>query len=197
MEQLRQVPVTFAQYQSWTGDERYEVIGGEPFCMSSPSVRHQELCANLALTLGMHFRGKPCKIFFAPLDVRLSDIDVVQPDLMVVCNKEQLAANYVDGPPDLVIEVTSPSSLRHDRLRKLRLYAAHGVKEYWILTPSPPMAEVYLLDGPGYRTHGAYTEEDTLLSPSFPDLRLELESVFPPVEVDEVHEVPPPYATTS
>lgn len=194
MEPLRQSLVTFAEYQSWSGDERYEVIGGEPFCMSSPTVLHQEICFNLSLALGTHFRGKPCKLFFAPLDVRLSDIDVVQPDLLVVCNKKQLTTNYVDGPPDLVIEVTSPSSLRHDRLRKFRLYAAFGVKEYWVLTPSPPMAEVYLLDGPGYRAHGAYSEKDILLSPSFPDLKLELEAIFPPVEVDEVHEVPPPYA---
>lgn len=195
MESLRQSPITFADYQAWQGDERYEVIGGESFCMSSPTVLHQKLCANLSLALGIHFRGSPCDLFFAPLDVRLSDIDVVQPDLLVVCNSDQLKSNYVDGPPSLVIEVTSPSSLRHDRVRKFRLYAAYGVKEYWIFTPSPSMAEVHVLDDQGYRTHGVYSEKDTLLSPSFPELKLELESVFPPVEIDEVHEVPPPYAT--
>ena len=195
MEPLRQSLVTFADYQSWQGDDRYEVIGGEPFCMSSPTVLHQRICANLGLALGGYFRGRSCELFFAPLDVRLSDLDVVQPDLVVVCNKEQLATNYVDGPPSLVIEVTSPSSLRHDRVRKFRLYAAYGVKEYWILTPSPPMAEVHLLDGQGYRTHGVYSEQDTLLSPSFPELKLELQQILPPLDVDEIREVPPLYAT--
>lgn len=165
--------------------------------MSAASVGHQELCGNFYDALRQHFAGGPCKVYFAPLDVRLSDCDVVQPDLLVVCDRSQLKGTHVDGPPALVIEVLSRSSVRHDRIRKFRLYAAAGVKEYWILHPSPPMAEVHLLDDKGYRTHGVYGERETLQSATFPELRLDLEPLFPLVDSDEVKESPPLYATTS
>lgn len=193
MEPVPNLRVSFTDYHSWPEDERWEIIDGHPYAMSGASVIHQELLANLGMTLGIHFRGKACKVFFAPLDVRLSEYDVVQPDLMIICDPAQLKKTHVDGPPTLVIEIASPSTVRHDRLRKFRLYAAAGVKEYWMLTPSPPLAEVYLLDGPGYRAHGVYSEKEVLVSPTFPDLKLELSEIFPYVEFEELRESPPPY----
>jgi hypothetical protein len=97
---------------------------------------------------------------------------------------------------DSPAKVASPSTVRKDRLQKFRLYAATGVKEYWMLTPYPPMAEVYLLDGPGYRAHGAYTERETLVSPTFPDLELELDQIFPYVDLEELRESPSPYTAS-
>lgn len=185
--------IGFADYRSWPGEERWEIIDGEPFAMSSPSVIHQRVIRNLSLALVAHFDGQPCEVFFAPLDVRLSEYDVVQPDLMVVCDPSQVKATHVEGPPNLVIEIVSPSSLRHDRIRKFRLYASAGVKEYWVLHPSPPMAEVYLLDDGGYRAQAVHTDRESLTSPSFPDLTLDLSEIFPFVEVDEVRESAPPY----
>lgn len=195
MEPLPESKVTFDGYRSWpeVDGQRWEVIDGHPFAMAGASVAHQELCSNFHFALRQHFAGKPCKVFLAPLDLRLSEHDVVQPDIMVVCDPSQLKRTHVDGPPSLVVEVVSPTSLRHDRVRKFRLYATAGVKEYWLLYPDPPMAEVHLLDGVGYRTHGVYTEKDQLVSATFADLVLDLSSLFPYVEVDEVKEVSPPY----
>lgn len=194
MQPLPNKKTSFEEYRSWTDEKRWEVIDGHPYAMSGCSVAHQEICGNFYDALRRYFAGSPCKVYFAPLDVRLSDYDVVQPDLLVICEGSQLKGTHVDGPPTLVIEVISPSSVRHDRIRKFRLYASAGVKEYWVLHPSPPMADVYLLDEKGYRTHGVYSEGETLQSATFPDLQLELKDLFPYVEVDEVREGSPPYA---
>lgn len=196
MQPLPDKKVSFEEYRSWTDDQRWEIIDGQPYAMSGASVAHQEICGNFYSALSQHFAGGPGRVYFAPLDVRLSDYDVVQPDLLVICDRSQLQGTHVDGPPALVIEVLSPSSVRHDRNKKFRLYAAAGVKEYWILYPSPPMAEVHLLDDQGYRTHEVYYgDRETLQSATFPDLRLNLEPLFPDIDSDEVKETPPLYAT--
>jgi Uma2 family endonuclease len=188
MEPLPKPKVSFEEYRSWPDDERWEIVDGHPFAMSGASVAHQEICSNFHFALRRHFADGPCKVYFAPLDVRLSEFDVMQPDLLVICKDSQLKGTHVDGAPALVIEVLSQSSVRHDRIRKFRLYASAGVKEYWILHPSPPMAEVHMLDGDGYRTHGIYSEQEILQSATFPDLTLDLNPLFPYVEVDEVRE---------
>ena len=193
MEPSKHSKLTFQDYLSFPEGERWELLDGRPYAMSGASVAHQEICRNLSVALVDRFRGHACQVFFAPLDVRLSEHDVVQPDLMVVCDRSQLKGSYVDGPPHLVVEIVSPSSLRHDRLRKFRLYASAGVKEYWILYPDTPLAEVYWLDDKGYRAHGVYSEAETLQSPSFPHLALPLGDIFPPVEIDEVKEGALPY----
>ena len=193
MEPLRDKRLSYADYLNLPGSERWELISGLPYAMSGASVAHQELCRNLSFALVEHFRGSSCQVFFAPLEVRLSEHDIVQPDVMVVCDRSKLRPTYVEGPPTIVVEIVSPSSLRHDRLRKFRLYAKAGVQEYWIFYPESPLAEVYWLDGEGYRAHGVYSEKESLISPSFPDLYLPLESIFPYVEVDEVREGFPPY----
>ena len=195
MEPLRDHRLSYIDYLNLPKSERWELIAGQPYAMSGASVAHQELCRNLSFALVEHFRGGLCQVFFAPLDVRLSEYDVVQPDVMVVCDRTQLKSTHVEGPPTLVVEIVSPSSLRHDRLRKFRLYASAGVQEYWIFYPDTPLAEVYWLDGEGYRAHGVYSEAETLISPTFPELSLALEGLFPYVEVDEVREAFPPYTS--
>ena len=78
-------------------------------------------------------------------------------------------------------------------MRKFRLYASAGVKEYWISHPTPAIVEVHLLDGEGYRTHGVYTDQETLVSATFSGLSIDLSQLFPFAEVDEVKESAPPY----
>jgi len=99
---------TYADYLKWEGSERYELIDGEAFMMASPSVVHQALLVGLLLDFGNWLQGKSCRVFVAPLDVRLfpkedrSDSTVVQPDLLVVCDKDKLDKGSVNGPPDLI-----------------------------------------------------------------------------------------------
>lgn len=191
---------TWADYRSWPADERWELIDGEAFAMSpSPSYRHQLVAARLTTALGVHFAGKPCEALAAPMDVKLSDADVVQPDLLVVCDETQITPTHIEGPPALVVEIASPSSTAHDRGRKRALYARSGVKELWLVTPYPSLVEILVLDGPSYRLHEVYSREQTLVSPAFPGLEIGLEGIFdfpisPEERVNEVREDPAPYA---
>ena len=185
------------QILSWTDGERWEVIDGHPYRMSAPTTEHQILCTDLCFMLALHLQGKPCRVISSPLDVKLSDYDVVQPDLVVVCDRSQITKGHIEGPPTLAVEILSPSSVRHDKVRKARLYAAAGVQEYWILQPYPAMVEVLSLDGPGFRLHGAYTDQEVLKSSVFPELEIDLSQLFPFQEVDEVREGIPTYRSAA
>jgi len=128
-------PLNFEDYRSWPDESRWELIDGHPYAMWSPSSLHQELSTSLVLELTPFFRDRGCRLFHAPMDVKLSDHDVVQPDLLVVCDPKQIRSTHIEGAPALVVEILSPSTLRHDRVLKLNLYARAGVAEYWLLTP--------------------------------------------------------------
>lgn len=192
--------VSWTDYCSWTDDKRWEIIDGHPYAMTAPRVNHQAVLGELYVLLHTHFKSRPCQVFLSPIDVKISEYDVVQPDIVVICERSKLTETHVEGAPDLAIEVLSPSTQRHDRIRKLRLYAAAGVKEYWLIQPYPAMAEVLSLEGGSYRIAGTYTERDTLTSPLFPELILELAAVFPPPgeeTIEEIRETPPPYSQIS
>lgn len=189
---------TYADLQQWKGDTRWELIDGQPFAMSSPNLLHQSILGELFVVLKSHFRGGPCRVVLAPFDVKFSEHDVVQPDILVSCG-ERLGPAFHHGPPDLVIEILSKSTLRHDRIRKLNLYARQGVGEYWLVTPQPLMVEVLHLQQDSYVTRGAYDQADLVRSLRFPDLAVDLQELaaqLPPQTpiVDEVREtIPPPY----
>lgn len=132
------------------------------------------------------FKGKPCALLVSPLDVVLSEEDVVQPDLFVVCDKSQIKRTHIEGAPALVVEIVSESFSMHDRLLKLNLYARCGVNEYWIVTPFPSMVEVLSLANGKYVVQHVFGRDDTLISPSFPELPITLADVFDfPLEPDE------------
>ncbi len=126
---------TYDDYLTWPDEPRKEIINGVSYAMSSPTVRHQELSVRLTLAMGPIFKGKPCRLFVAPLDVVLSEDTVVQPDLLVVCDPTKITGACVRGAPDLAVEILSPSSSSHDRLLKFKrlknnpffwLISAHG-----------------------------------------------------------------------
>lgn len=185
----------WAYYRSLPGDERWELIDGELYAMAAPLMLHQRLSGELFAHLWMHFRGKSCEVWPAPIDVKLSEYDTVQPDLAIVCDAAQITETHIEGPPPLAIEVLSPSSVRHDRIRKFHLYARFGVREYWVVHPTPAMAEVFLLEGPHYVARGTYSDTDILESPSFPGLRLDLSTIFPEATSGELREGTPAYST--
>lgn len=170
---------TWNDYQQFPDKPRVEIIAGEIFDMSpAPSMRHQSIAFELSLQLGGFFKGRPCIPYAAPADVKLSDEDVVQPDLMVVCDKDQIKESHVEGAPALVVEIFSPSTQNYDRKLKMELYARSGVKEVWLVSPLPASIEVFLLDGATYRFMGMYQIGDAFKSPGFPELKLDLDAVF-------------------
>jgi Uma2 family endonuclease len=199
-EAAKQLNYTWEDYRHWPDGERWEIIDGQAYDMSpAPTPRHQMVATRLSRQIDAFFTGKKCRALVSPIDVRLTDTDVVQPDVVVVCRPAQIRPTHIEGPPALVVEILSPSTTVHDRRRKRALYARSGVTEYWIVTPHPSLVEVLVLRDGLYAVHAAYGKEDTLESPSFDGLRIELREVFEfPMEPGEeearvVREPPPRY----
>ena len=115
--------------------KRYEIIGGELFVAASPSIKHQRLLARFYhVFFDSLERSGWGEIFFAPLDVKFSDYDVVEPDLIAIRTdrREIMESNHLTAAPDIVLEVISPFSRRYDEVTKLALYARFGVPEFWL-----------------------------------------------------------------
>ncbi len=175
----RHLPYTWDDYRSWDDDRRWEIIGGEAYAMSpAPTTRHQKIHTELVRQMANHFAAHPCQTFSAPTDVKLSDRDVVQPDILVVCDPKQIRPTHIEGPPALVIEILSPSTGQRDRVVKMDLYARAGVREVWLVTPFPQSVEVFVLDGATYRRAAAYDQTGSLASPTFEGLTIDLVPVF-------------------
>ena len=158
---------TYDDYCSWEDDQRWELIDGVAYAMApAPSIGHQSVLVELASQLSTFLLGKPCKVLVAPCDVRLNadagDDTVVQPDILVVCDESKLQdGRSVVGAPDLMIEILSPSSVKHDKITKLALYQRSGVPEYWIVDPGAATVAVYSLKhGSGYLSR-LYDKQDT------------------------------------
>ena len=179
---------TYADLLEWDDDVRYELYSGIPMALASPSDVHQRISGEIYLQLGNYLRGKNCRAYYAPLDVRLFEADgdrpedvdiVVQPDLMVVCDQNKVDRHGVHGAPDLVIEIISNSSRRLDRLTKLNLYQRAGVREYWIVDPDTGVVSVYTLKDGIYRTAAAYGADASVRVGILDDCTIDLSTVFP------------------
>jgi Uma2 family endonuclease len=124
---------TYVDYLSWEGPERYQIIEGEAFMMASPTVEHQAISGEAYRQLANYLTAKPRQVFAAPLDVRLfpeedlSDDTVVQPDILV-CDSSKLGKGSVNGAPDLVMEIVSPSNSRKEMFLKFEKYLNAGVR---------------------------------------------------------------------
>lgn len=149
---------TLADHFTWDEDERIEIIDGEAFMMATPSRIHQKISGELFRQLANYLEGKKCEAYAAPFGVRLfeqdgdrpEDVDtVVKPDISVVCDRSKLDEHGCKGAPDMIVEILSPSSLRHDRLVKLNLYQRAGIREYWIVDPENRSVMVFLPDSNG------------------------------------------------
>jgi len=129
---------------------RYELIDGEIYMMASPSMDHQDIAGFIYRKLGNYLEGKKCRAFIAPFDVFLFEKskksnckNVFQPDVFVVCNKNKMSQHGINGAPDFVVEVVSPSNADNDYIDKLHAYMKYGVKEYWIVNPITKKIFVY------------------------------------------------------
>ena len=145
---------TYADYLTWQFDEMVELIRGKVFRMSpAPSMGHQDLSGDLHGLIWSHLRGKSCKVFHAPFDVRLplppdqqtaEKLDtVVQPDISVICDPAKLDRRGCHGPPNWVIEILSPSTAHKDLHEKFDLYQHAGIPEYWVVFPFERSVAIY------------------------------------------------------
>jgi len=151
--------------------------------MASPSVSHQAILMGLSSKFDVWLQGKPCKVFAAPLDVRLfpkkdkSDNSVFQPDLLVVCDDKKLSKGSVDGPPDLVIEIISPSNTHSQLFYKFHYYLEAGVREYWTVAPDEKIVRVNIYDNGRYITTD-YKDNDRVAVTILPGLEIALEDIW-------------------
>jgi len=173
---------TYADYAGWDDDNRYELIDGEVFLMSAPSTEHQRVLRELFLQIAGFLKGKQCEVFVAPFDVCLTgrgdeDDTVVQPDILVICDKSILDKKRCNGAPDLVIEILSPSNTKHDKLKKLRKYMQAGVREYWIADPIDKTIAVNILENGKYFI-GTYGNDETISVHVLEGCEIDLSGVF-------------------
>ena len=176
---------TYADYKEWELDEgeRFELLNGEAYAMSAPNTKHQAILMELSSQFHLFLRGKPCKVFPAPFDVRLfykeneSDDTVVQPDIVVICDKTKLGPEGCRGAPDLVVEILSPSNTAIEMQQKLELYREAGVKEYWVVDPENNSLIVYYLQG-DITYAKTYKSADTVAVKTLPGLNIALEQIF-------------------
>jgi Uma2 family endonuclease len=173
---------TYKDYCSWDDGQRWELIYGEPYAMSSPNADHQEIVFNLCWAFHTFLKGRTCKMFPAPFDVRLNidnrDDTVVQPDLSLICDASKRTSRGCYGAPDMVIEVTSPSTRMRDFNEKKNLYLVAGVKEYWIINPEINVTQVYTLNKHHYEVK-VYSGSKILPVSVLPGCKIDMSLIYP------------------
>ncbi len=192
---LKSTGFTYADYLAWPKDERWELIDGEAYAMAGPTLAHQTVVGELFIEIGSFLRGKPCRVFVAPFDVRLprgkeADDDittVLQPDILVVCDPDKLDQRGVRGAPDWVIEVLSPSTAAKDQIQKLAVYERAGVREVWLVHPTDRVVSVYMLNADRrYGKPAIHETRETLTPGLFPDLLIDWGVVFANLPVSPI-----------
>ncbi|MBI4569813.1 MAG: Uma2 family endonuclease [Planctomycetes bacterium] len=146
--------LTYDDYVELSRDRRCELLDGELIMPPAPGTPHQRTSIGWFVKLHLFVkRGKPGTVFIAPYDVVLSRHTTVQPDLLFISKEREsiITEANVQGAPDWVAEIVSPDSVERDRVMKKRLYARHGVREYWIIDPAARSIDVYLLEKGAYR----------------------------------------------
>lgn len=159
---------TFADCLSWPENTRCELINGAAVMLAMPPRVHQAVVMELFRQLANFLEGKRCEVYLAPFAVRLfekdndssSEVDtMVEPDISVICDPNKLDRYGCKGAPDLIVEVLSLSTQRHDRLIKWGLYQKAGVREYWLVDPDHQIVQVNLLRDGRYEPFEVYTAE--------------------------------------
>jgi Uma2 family endonuclease len=160
--------------------KRYEIIDGALFEMPGPNSDHAIAVANLIVLLAPVVRVFGGRVLTAPLDIFLPGAEPVQPDIVVLlADRLHLIGNRgIEGVPDLLLEVLSPSNPEHDRLRKRALYARAGVREYWLVSPEAATVEVLVLAGDQYRTLVRAGGDEPIRSLVLPELAFAVSTIF-------------------
>ena len=172
---------TYADYLTWDDDVRRELFDGIISLMPGVNHKHQFTSNRLLKRFFIFLEEKPCEVFHPPSDVRLSpnngDHTVVQPDIFVVCDLSKLDGQSCVGPPDLVIEILSPSSILRDTMKKFKLYQSAGVPEYWVVDPDNKLIIVCLLKN-GIYDVTEYAVNDTIAVKTLEGLEIKVADVF-------------------
>ena len=172
---------TYERYLQLPDDgKRYEVINGRLYVSPSPNAVHQTLSRRLQfLFYQLELKGEGY-IYNAPMDLKMENATPVQPDLMwfTSAQKAQIRKKFLLGPPNLIVEIQSPSTASRDRVIKLRNYAVNGVLHYWLLDPESQTLEMLRLDGETYRVAVALGPDDRYEAADFPGVVVDMAQLF-------------------
>ncbi|ACV61842.1 protein of unknown function DUF820 [Desulfofarcimen acetoxidans DSM 771] len=170
---------TIEDYLKLDDGNRYELIGGKLLMVPSPVVKHQRILYKLSQKISK-FVDKNClgEVFIAPLDVYLGS-QTVQPDIFFISRERlEIVEEYVQGAPDLIVEILSPATMSRDRKKKRKLYFDSGVKEYWMVATDDRLVEVLIAGEKEWRWGGIFDCEDVLTTSLMPGLEIKLQDVF-------------------
>ncbi len=173
---------TYEDYLRLADDRRYELINGRLYEMPAPTPWHQDISRNLEFLMWNFVRDKKLgKVYDAPIDVVLGDRYVLQPDIIFI-SKERLGIigeKAIMGPPDLVVEIISPATVRRDTVVKKEIYERFGVREYWIVYSDERAIEVWVLSDEGkYELFSVAEGEGKVKSKVLEGLEVDLKEVF-------------------
>lgn len=157
-----------------------ELINGELIVSPAPVPRHQRIILNTAFTLRDITKTTGGKVYVSPIDVYLDEGQVPQPDVVYLAPDSQceVTDKRLVGPPDLVVEVFSPGSVRHDKIDKFGIYERYGVREYWMLDPQEQYIEVYRRDGDTLIHQGVYGPGQTFTSAVLAGATIAVDDLF-------------------
>lgn len=176
------IVLTYEDYVLLPNDRnRYEILEGELSVTPAPGTKHQTASVNLVVFLSQYITERKLgRLFHAPIDLILEASSVLQPDLLFVAKARQdiITDRAVEGPPDFVIEILSPTTGRSDRITKAQIYAHHKVPAYWIVDPDQEAIEIYLLEADGYRPAATLAGQAPMFAPPFADLEIAARDVF-------------------
>lgn len=175
---------TYADYaQLPDNGMRYEVIEGDLYMSPAPRTVHQRIIAMLHGYLWEYLKQRPIgEVFFAPIDLNLPDLtSPVQPDLLFIANDHLhiIKEKFVEGTPDLIVEVLSPGNPALDRRTKFRVYALAGVREYWIIDPETCTVEINVLRGQAYVPLGSFGRDEQTRSEVLADFSVRVSDICP------------------
>jgi len=178
----------YRDYASWNDGKRWEIIEGKAYGMApAPGERHQGVSGALFYSLYGYLIGKNCRVYSAPFDVAFPEegetfdtaTNVVQPDIVVICDREKIIPSGCCGAPDLIIEILSPSTAVKDMKNKRLLYQKFGVKEYWVVDPIHGIIQIYKGGKDGkYGFPETYSSDDKVKIGIFDDLTIDLSNIF-------------------
>ena len=175
------IKFTYEDYLNTPEDKRYELLDGDLVALPSPEEFHQRISILLGAKLVQFaVENRLGRIYHAPFDVVLSNIDVVQPDLIFVSNERAdiITPANIQGAPDLVVEILSPSTAARDKTFKRSLYARHGITEYWMVDLTEKTITILRLGERGFEVVDTCGEGEILTSPTLQGFTLNLNGIF-------------------
>lgn len=171
-----------------SSDSRFELIDGEMFLLASPRYEHQFTSMKLSHLFFKHFNKHTCHVMAAPLDITLTRNNVsekskkykhvVQPDLMILCDTNNISKGKYLGTPELVIEILSPSTRSKDMIKKSDLYMNSGIKEYWIVDLEEQQIMVYAFENFELNSMKSFHIDQIISSTLYTDLSFPVKEIF-------------------